>query len=143
HVVDSQGVFLGLVGKETGPLPDFDDDPGAAFDAARAVVQRNLDDPHQARAEFDGYFGRSTFEAAVDRFVSSDLVVHDWDLARATGQDEHIDRDDALRVLDGARSFGDAFRGPKVCGPAVPVPDDADPTTRLVAFYGRDPEHRP
>src|SRR5690349_22033823 len=59
HVVDTQGMFLGFVGKEMGPIPSVDDDPGAAWDAARAKTQHELDDPALAGAEFDGFFGRS------------------------------------------------------------------------------------
>jgi uncharacterized protein (TIGR03086 family) len=100
-------------------------------------VQADLDDPERAGAEFTGFFGTTTFEAAVDRFLNSDLVIHRWDLARATGQDETIDPADAGRVLEGARAFGDAFRSPGACGPEIPVPDDADLQTRLLGFYGR------
>ena len=110
--------------------------------AARDVIQARLDDPSLAEEEFDGFFGRSTFAEAVDRFVSSDLVVHGWDLARATGQDETIDADEAERVLEGAHGFGDAFRSPQVAGPEVSVPADADVQTRLIAFYGRTPDAR-
>ena len=137
HAVDTQGMFLGLVGRELGAIPSVDDDPVAAWDAARAVVQADLDDPERAGAEFTGFFGPTTFAAAVDRFLNSDLVIHRWDLARATGQDETIDPPDAERVLEGAQAFGDAFRGSGVCGPEVLVSDDADIQTRTLAFYGR------
>ncbi len=137
HAVDTQGMFLGFIGGELGPIPSVDDNPGAAWDAARARVQAALDDPRQAGAAFDGFFGRTTFAAAVDRFLNSDLVIHRWDLARATGQDDTIDPTDAERVLTVAREFGDAFRSPGVCGPEVPVPADADVQTRLLGFYGR------
>jgi uncharacterized protein (TIGR03086 family) len=137
HVVDTQGMFLGFIGDELGPIPSVNDNPSAAWDAARAKVQTALDDPRQAGAAFDGFFGRTTFAAAVDRFLNSDLVIHRWDLARATGQDDTIDPTDAERVLTGAREFGDAFRSPGVSGPEVPAPPDADIQTRVLAFYGR------
>jgi uncharacterized protein (TIGR03086 family) len=137
HAVDTQGMFLGFMGREVGAIPRVDDDPVAAWDAARAVVQADLDDPERAGGEFTGFFGTTTFEAAVDRFLNSDLVIHRWDLARATGQDEAINPADAERVLEGARAFGDAFRSPGACGPEIPVPDDADLQTRLLGFYGR------
>jgi uncharacterized protein (TIGR03086 family) len=139
HIVDTQGMFLGFVGEQMPPIPSVDDDPAAAWDAARAVIQGELDDPERAGAEFDGHFGRTRFDTAVDRFLGSDLVVHRWDLARATGQDEHIDPTDAQRLLDAGAAFGDALRQPGVCGPAVEVPPDADLQTRVVAFYGRQP----
>jgi uncharacterized protein (TIGR03086 family) len=139
HVIETQGMFLRLVGRDLPPLPDVADDPVGAWDGTRAAVQGDLDDPERAGAEFDGFFGRTRFDTAVNRFLCSDLVMHRWDLARATGQDEHIDASDAQQLLDGAAAFGDAFRSPGVCGPPVEVPADADVQTRLIAFYGRQP----
>ena len=86
HVVETHGMFLGFVGDDLGDIPSVDDDPRAAWDAARAVVQDRLDDPARAAAEFDGALGRTSFETSVDRFLSSDLVMHGWDLARAIGR---------------------------------------------------------
>jgi uncharacterized protein (TIGR03086 family) len=137
HLVQSQGMFLGFVGEEVGEGPSVDEDPAAAWDAARARVQAALDDPAVADREFDGFAGRSTLSAAVDRFLNCDLVIHRWDLARATGQDDSIDPDDAERVLDVVTGFGDEFRSPGAFGPEIPVDADADVQTRMLAFCGR------
>ena len=88
HVVNTQGMFLGFIGKELGDVPSVGDDPAAAWNTARRPVQAILDDPEQAKTEFEGMMGKSTFEAAVDRFLCTDLVVHGWDLARATGLED-------------------------------------------------------
>jgi uncharacterized protein (TIGR03086 family) len=138
HVVDTQGMFLGLVDRKIGPLPDVAEDPAGAWDAARAAIQADLDDPTRAAAEYDGFLGRSTFEASVDQFLNTDLVVHGWDLARATGQDETIAPEDVRRVMDAARVFGDAMRGPNAFGPEVEAPAGADEQTRMLAFLGRE-----
>src|SRR5438045_3344152 len=74
HVVSTQGMFLGFVGGGLGDIPSVDDQPAAAWDAARGAVQAWLEDPEKAKQEFDGFSGRSTFEAAVDRFLCMDLV---------------------------------------------------------------------
>ena len=137
HVVETQGMFLGFVGRKLEDVPSVDDDPGAAWDAARAQIARDLEDPARANEEFDGFTGRSTFETAVDRFLSFDLVVHRWDLARAAGLDDRIDPDDVARVQAAAEAFGDAMRAPGVFGPAVEPPPDADDQTRLMAYLGR------
>jgi uncharacterized protein (TIGR03086 family) len=142
HVVESHSLFLALVNRETGPLPDVAEDPAGAWDAARAAVQADLDDPARAAAEYEGRFGRGTFAEAVDRFANTDLVVHGWDLARATGQDDRIDPEDVRRVLAATTSLDDSMRGPKTFGPPVDVPADADEQTRMLAFLGRRP-HRP
>lgn len=139
HVVDTQGMFLGFVGRTLGEIPAVADDPAAAFGAARAVVLADLRDPERAGAEFDGFFGRTTFAAGVDRFLCFDLVVHAWDLARAAALDEQIAPDDVARVHAAAEAFGEAMRGPQAFGPAVEAPAGADAQARLLAFLGRRP----
>jgi len=130
-------MFLGFVGRELGGIPSVDDDPAAAFGAARSVVASDLEDPQRAGATFEGFSGRSTFAEAVDRFLSGDLLIHRWDLARATGQEVELDLEEVRRqreVLDG---FGDRLRGPGAFGPELQPPEDADEQTRLLAFAGR------
>ncbi len=139
HVVSTQGMILGLVGGELGEIRSVDDDPPGAFADARAVVQRDLEEPARAGVEFEGFMGKMTFEGAVDRFLCFDLVVHGWDLARAAGLDERIDPDDVARVRTLAESMGDQMRGPKAFGPEVEPPAGADEQGRLLAFLGRNP----
>ncbi len=138
HVVDSHKLFLGFIGDELDP-PSADDDPMAAWVVARDAVQAVLDDPERASTEFTGMFGETTFEAGVDRFLSFDQVIHRWDLARATGQDTSIDDAEVARLMESAKSFGDAMRGPGAFGPEVDAPADADPQAKLLAYLGRRP----
>jgi uncharacterized protein (TIGR03086 family) len=108
HVTDSQGLFLGMVGRSVpAGAPTVADDPLAVWKNARDAMQAALDDPDVAATEFDGMMGRSRLDAAVDRFIAFDLVVHRWDLARATGQDETISDDDLGRLRAGIAGFGD------------------------------------
>src|SRR5690242_19185298 len=90
HLVEVHGRFQGLVGRSLVTHPDVADDPLGAWEAVRGQMQADLDDPAKADEEYDGRFGRSTFGEAINGFVCFDLVVHGWDLARATGQDETI-----------------------------------------------------
>ena len=64
--------------------------------------------------------------------------MHTWDLARATGRDETLDPDECAAMLAGMEPM-DECCGQRQYGPRVPVPDDADAQTRLIAFIGRDP----
>jgi uncharacterized protein (TIGR03086 family) len=134
HVASTPNMFFGFIGEDPADLPE---DPAQAFEVARAKMQAALDDPAKAGSEFDGFFGRTTFEAAVDRFVNFDLVVHGWDLARATGLDATIPEDEVARLEVAAQDFGDSARAPGVFGPEVDVPEDADRQTKLLAFLGR------
>lgn len=141
HVTGTQAMFAQLVGRELEPGPSADDDPLAAWVAARDQTQAALDDPSLAAVEFDGFSGRSTFEEAVDRFLCFDLVVHRWDLARAAGVDDTIPPEDvaALQAATAVMSeqMGEAMRGPGAFGPELTPPADADAQTRVLAFIGR------
>jgi uncharacterized protein (TIGR03086 family) len=137
HVVDSQSLFLGLVGKPPVEGPSVDDDPAAAWAAASSVIQADLEDPVAAATEFDGFFGRTSFSGAVERFLCLDLVVHRWDLAHATGLDTAIPDTDVRFVSEGSAQFGDAMRGPGAFGEPVDPPEGADDQARMLAFLGR------
>jgi uncharacterized protein (TIGR03086 family) len=74
--------------------------------------------------------------------AADELVVHGWDLARATGQPYSPEP----AVLDAAHSFliqfasPDAPAGPDVAfGPSREQPDGAPMLDRVVALAGRDP----
>jgi uncharacterized protein (TIGR03086 family) len=72
-----------------------------------------------------------------------ELVLHGWDLARATGQPYEPDPADVTAILGFVESFGSAEGTPGLFGPAVPVPDDAPPFDRALGLSGRDPGWRP
>ncbi len=140
HVVDAQGMFLGFVGESLGDIPAVDDDPLGAWNAAPAPSCRTISKIRSVpRAEFEGLMGKQTFEGAVDRFLSFDLVVHGWDLAHATGLDDRIAPEDVERTQSQAEAFGDAMRSPRAFGPALEPPAGADAQARLLAFLGRRP----
>ncbi len=75
----------------------------------------------------------------MDRFLGIDLLVHGWDIARATGQDETLPDAEVARVYADVVELGDSLRAEGVCGPAVEVPADAPAQDRLLAFLGRTP----
>ena len=93
------GLFAGAYGLPAPGGPSVDDDPVGAFTAVRDQMQADLSDPAKAEQEYDGRLGRSTFGKSVDGFICFDLVVHGWDLSRATGQDETIDPADVARAV--------------------------------------------
>jgi uncharacterized protein (TIGR03086 family) len=75
----------------------------------------------------------------VERFVTGDVLVHTWDLAKATGQDTSIDADFAADMYEGMLPMDDMLRQSGHFGPRVEVPPDADPVTKLIGFTGRTP----
>ena len=137
HLVEATGMFFGFIGKEAPSGPPVEDDPLGAFTAARDAMQAALDDPATAEQEYDGMFGRTTFAASVDGFICADLVVHAWDLARATGQDETLDPAEVRRVHELLKPMDEKMRGPGAFGPKIEPPPDADEQTQLLCFLGR------
>jgi uncharacterized protein (TIGR03086 family) len=141
-VAAGAGLLLGTFGVETGPIPSVDTDPAAAWAVVRDAIQRALADPVIAtRVEDCGPPGRLSFEAAIDMTCTPDVLIHTWDLARATGLDERLDPDEVRRQLAGIEALApgveQAMRGSGHYGPRVAVADDADEQTRLLAFMGR------
>lgn len=139
HLIDSHRSMPGYVGIPVELALSVDDDPPGAWAEARDVMQDLLDDPDQAGLEYDGYFGRTSLERTVDGFLGFDLVVHGWDIARATGQDETLPPDEVERIWADAQQMGDDLRLDGVCGPPVPISGDAPLQDRLIALLGRTP----
>ncbi len=71
--------------------------------------------------------------------VTNDIFMHTWDLARAAGLDETLDPDEVHRLFVGMEPMDQMLRESGQYGPRVPVPDDADEQTKLIAFIGRQP----
>ena len=146
HLVEwlpGPGFLLGAFGVEVGPIPSVETDPPAAWAVVREAIQRALDDPSCAsRVEDCGPPGRLSLEAAVDMTCTPDVLIHTWDLARATGLDERLDPREVHHLLAGIDAMppdvDEAMRGSGHYGPRVVVPDDADEQTRLLAFMGRE-----
>jgi uncharacterized protein (TIGR03086 family) len=138
HLVDTPAIFFGLV-EQPAPTggPSVEDDPVGAFTHARDAVQAALDDPAVAERPYEGFFGPSTFEQGVDQFLSADLVIHAWDLARATGQDERLDPDEVHGLYEAMLPMDEAIRAPGAFGPKVEPPRGADEQTQLLCFLGR------
>ena len=139
HAVSTERDFLSRQGFDTGSTPDLTDPPTGWRDHARAVAEI-LERDGVADREYDGYFGRTTIAATMADFYGWDLVVHGSDIARATGQSWSISDGEAASLHATADGWGDALYSEGVCAPAVPVPDDASPTERLLARLGRDPQ---
>jgi uncharacterized protein (TIGR03086 family) len=140
HLVEwVPGFFRSYAGVDLGAMPSVDSDPAGAWAALDLALRSLLDDPVIASQEFDAPPGRTTVEDAVDMFCAGDLLVHTWDVARATGLDERLDADEVHRMFAAMQPIDEMLRASGHYGPRVPVPDDADEQTKLIAFTGRQP----
>ena len=141
HLVEWFPAFLKAgAGVELPKGPSVDDDPVAAWTMHRDGVQALLDDPATAHKLLSNpHIGEIPLDQAVDRFYTADVFMHTWDLARATGQDEHLDPAKCAQLLDGMLPLDDVLRASGQYGPRVEVAESADVQTRLLAFIGRKP----
>ena len=124
--------------------PSADDDPVGAWQHQADAVQALLDDPACVDLTFDNpHTGASPLPEAIDRFYTSDVFLHTWDLARATGQDDRLDADTCAAMFAGMEPMADVLYGSGQYGPRVEVPEGSDVQTRLLGLIGRDPNWRP
>jgi uncharacterized protein (TIGR03086 family) len=139
HLVEWFPGFLhGGTGIRLPSGPSVDDDPVAAWTAQRDGVQALLEDEGTGtRVLVNPYIGEVPLPEAVDRFYTSDVFMHTWDLARATGQDERLDPDKCRELYEGMLPMDDVLRASGQYGAKVPVPEDADVQTKLLGFIGR------
>jgi uncharacterized protein (TIGR03086 family) len=127
-------------GLELPAGPSVDENPVAAWTVFCAGVQDVLDDPAVSESEFHDERTRThRVDAAIDMFVLGDVLIHTWDLARATGQDDIPDPDEVRRMRAGREGLGDLLVQSGHYAPAIGVADDADEQTRLIALTGRRP----
>ena len=76
--------------------------------------------------------------------MATDHIIHGWDLARATGQDDALDADVvqiayAMMTSTEGSGFVDMGRQYGFIGPAVSVADEVRLQDKLVAYMGRQP----
>ena len=138
HLVEWLPGLLATVRRTAAEAPPVDDDPLAAWLALHEAILACLDDPAVAGAEIQFGPFPTTFEQAVGSFGTGDVLIHTWDLARATGLDETLDPEEVHRMLEGMQPMDEMMRGEHF-GPKVAVAEDADEQTKLIAFTGRTP----
>jgi len=141
--------FTAAANKERGTYGDQgpSGDASRLGDDWRKRIPRDLTTLVEAWREPDAWTGMTRIAGMdapaemVGLTVADELVVHGWDVARATGQPYRCEPE----LLDAARSFlvqfasPDAPAGPNVpFGPSRQLPDDAPLLDRVVALAGRD-----
>lgn len=150
HCLEMHAAMLTPLGRSPTAAPSVEDDPFAAFRSARADLEAILSDPNLISMRCDTPSGSLTAAAHIDTVASEDLIIHGWDLARATGQDDTIDPAEAEHLWNGLKalpaSLLNQFRTPGafgpgivIYGPEVPVPAAAPLQHRLLGALGRDP----
>ncbi|MFC5156159.1 TIGR03086 family metal-binding protein [Streptomyces amakusaensis] len=117
--------------------PGRGEDLSRAWDAASEEIKAALRDPVTAGALLGEEFGSLPFEEFVRRMACADTLIHGWDLARATGQDEALDSEAVAVAVDILLPEDGDIRMPQAFGAKVSSAEGADAQTRLLNFLGR------
>ncbi len=124
---------------EVGDVFDGDligDDATKAFDfAAHAAVTAAAADGVLDRTVHLSFGDVSGREYVTELFA--DALIHTWDLSNAIGVADRLDPELVSLCASWFADSEDGYRSSGVIGGHVPVPENADEQTRLLAAWGR------
>lgn len=147
HVVGLSAAFRAAADKDLGEWTDSDPDATgwpALEDGWRQTLAERLPALVAAWRSPEAWQGMTRaggvdLPGEVAGLVALDeVVLHGWDLARATGQDYPCDDATAQALLGFVEQF-DPNGTPGLFGPAVPLDPTAPVFDRVLARAGRDP----
>lgn len=144
HLVGGGHMFATSLNGETldmstAPADLLGTDHAAAFDAAIAAFNAALDNTADLSKMVTLPFGTIPADVAL-RVAAADLLVHSWDLARATGQSFNPPEDLVLAATPFYLDFiQPPLRAMGLFAEEVNVSADASPLDKLVAYAGRQP----
>jgi uncharacterized protein (TIGR03086 family) len=136
------GFALRLAGRRA-PLPDDlwtqdligADGPADRFEDDRRDALEAWSEPAAWEGKVDLGAPMTTFEAVT--MLASDLAIHAWDLAQATGQEYRCDPTVAAVVRKFLTTSGEQGRQMGIFGPALPIPAGASAFEEALALSGR------
>jgi uncharacterized protein (TIGR03086 family) len=124
---------------EVGDIYDGDvlgDDPVAAYDASAVLAAAAFRAPGAMDAPCAVSYGPVPGSIYCGhRFI--DVLIHGWDIARSTGQDTTLPGDLVDACWEVLAPQAQMLSASGMFGTALPVADDADAQTRLLAVLGR------
>jgi uncharacterized protein (TIGR03086 family) len=150
HVDGLSRAFTAAATKDLGPVTSAVPAPDGARLGAdwRTRIPAQLDALAAAWADPSAWQGTTqagvvTLPAEVaGRIALDEVVLHGWDIARASGQPFDCDPRSlraCLEFLTGMYPADQLERREGIFGPVVEVPGDAPLVDRVVGFSGRDP----
>ncbi len=136
HVI---GNFRRLSAGLGGPAPAelaADEDIRAAWNFARDGFT-GLVATADLSANLDGPFGPMPADQLLGRIITTDVLVHTWDLARSVGGDESLPVDLVEGAYSGLKPMDAMIRRPGVFSDKIEAPEGADLQTEFLCFLGR------
>ncbi|MFI2611378.1 TIGR03086 family metal-binding protein [Kitasatospora sp. NPDC018619] len=131
-------LLMGATVGEVGGRFDGDvlgDDPVGAWTAAAEAAREAWAVPGATGLTVHLSFGDASGQYYLDQ-LTTDLVIHSWDLAEGIGRLTRLPDGLVGFALDRFAGYGD-LSGSGLFDPPLPVAADAGPQTRLLALAGR------
>ncbi|MCG6568107.1 maleylpyruvate isomerase N-terminal domain-containing protein [Tessaracoccus sp. ZS01] len=125
------------------PTVEVGDDVLAAWWKHTANVQALVEDDEQVARVIDVGQGDQTLGQVLEQFYLSDLFMHRWDLAKASGQDAQWEPEVVAGMVEGMAPIAEALGASGEFGTPVVLDESHTPEERLVALIGRDPNWAP
>lgn len=139
HLVGGTAAFIAMM-SGTGPVDRQADhlgtDPARAFRSTVDRLRSLFAAPGALEREVASPFGHRPASILVHMRVA-EMMVHGWDVARATGQPTDLDPELAGVVLESFRSLRASGAGGDMFGPPQPAPEGATVADQLAALTGR------
>jgi uncharacterized protein (TIGR03086 family) len=145
HVVGGAHMFAGAFTGQApaghdghdGPVDLLGGDPAAAWQGAMEAFEAGVDSPGALDNMVPMPWG-PTPGTIVYEILKFDVLVHAWDLAKATGQQVALPDEMVEGTIAVAKQFiSPELRASGAFGPEVEAPAGASPIERLAAFSGR------
>jgi len=111
-------------------------DPVSAWDEAVMASAAAFGAP----GALDGTVSLSSGERPMSEYcweMTTDALIHAWDLARGIGADETLDPELVEVIYERTLPFAEHLQETGLFAPPVPVPDDSPLQTKLLAIFGR------
>ncbi|MBO1415883.1 TIGR03086 family metal-binding protein [Streptomyces sp. FH025] len=142
HLVNEQlwvpELLMGATIAEVGGRFDGDllgDDPATAWTEAAEAARQAWAVPGATELTVHLSYGDTSGQYYLDQ-LTTDLVIHSWDLAEGIGRHTRLPEDLVEFALGEFAGYGD-LSGSGLFDKPLPVSADADPQTRLLALTGR------
>jgi uncharacterized protein (TIGR03086 family) len=137
HVIGVHGRVIATLDSSKAPEPDLADDLLKQWWQASGRIRGALEDEVQASKIVSTMFGEQPFASLVDGLLCGDTLIHTWDLARATAQNEQLDPGAVSKTMETLVPLDDVIRTPSGFAAKITPAADADEQTTLLNFCGR------
>jgi len=105
--------------------------------SARDALLGAASEPGALDKPVNGPGGEMALGRMLAAFVTTDTLVHTWDIARAVGGDESLDEALCRRAFERALPADEFLRGSGLFGPKLDYDEDDPIQTKLLRFFGR------